>query len=80
MFSQHSLQGIDPLTVAFELDPRRAISDEPAMDLLDDETLLRARQIGTVMRLGCTISGAVSGYLPLCPLSAVVTSETIKSA
>ena len=47
---------------------RRAVAEEPAMALLDSATLERARQVGTLMRLGCTISGAVPGYLTHCPL------------
>ena len=39
------------------------------MALLSPGALERARQVGTLMRLGCTISGAVPGYLVQCPLS-----------
>ncbi|MEM7189386.1 MAG: Ppx/GppA phosphatase family protein [Pseudomonadota bacterium] len=48
---------------------RKAISDEPAMALLTPEERDRAQQIGAVLRLGCTLSGAVRGALERVPLS-----------
>lgn len=48
---------------------RKAMASEPSMALVSEGRLERAVQIGALMRLACTISGAVPGYLPLCPLS-----------
>ncbi|MEM7056735.1 MAG: Ppx/GppA family phosphatase [Pseudomonadota bacterium] len=48
---------------------RRLVADIEEISLLSDRRLDRALQIGALMRLGSTISGAVSGYLPNCPLS-----------
>ena len=48
---------------------RKAMASEPVMTLIPNRKQERVVQIGALMRLGCTISGAVAGYLPLCPLS-----------
>lgn len=48
---------------------RKAMSKERSMALLSERQLDRAVQVGALMRLGCTLSGAVPGYLPQCPLS-----------
>ena len=48
---------------------RKALAQEEAMALLDETELERAAALGALMRLGCTISGAVPGYLRHCPLS-----------
>ncbi len=43
--------------------------DEPILLLLSSEASERAAQVGALMRLGCTISGATPGALPHCPLT-----------
>ena len=43
--------------------------DEPAMALLTEAQLNRATQIGALMRLGCTVSGAIPKYLPQCAIA-----------
>ena len=48
---------------------RKALAAEPAISLLDEETLERARQTGALMRLGVTIAAGMPGYLRHCPLS-----------
>ena len=47
---------------------RKAIADAPEVRLLGEERLSRAMQLGALMRLGATISGAVTGYLNDTPL------------
>ncbi|MEM0987463.1 MAG: exopolyphosphatase [Pseudomonadota bacterium] len=47
---------------------RRAMTDEPALQLLDKAALDRAIALGAAMRLGATLAGATPGFLPLCPL------------
>lgn len=42
---------------------RKALETEPAIALLDEDSLLRARQMGGLMRLGATISAGMPGYL-----------------
>ncbi len=46
--------------------PKR-LEDEPILLLLSPEAAERAARVGALMRLGCTLSGATPGFLPLCP-------------
>lgn len=48
---------------------RRVLETEPAIALLEPDTLLRARQIGTLMRLGATLAAGMPGYLHRCPVA-----------
>ena len=48
---------------------RKAMASEPAMALLTEAQLNRATQIGALMRLGCTVSGAIPKYLPQCAIA-----------
>lgn len=59
---------------------RKAMAREPVMALVSERHQERAVQIGALMRLGCTISGAVAGYLPLCPLSVEEKCLTMRPA
>ena len=43
------------------------MEDEPILMLLSAEAAERAAAVGALMRLGCAISGATPGFLPLCP-------------
>ena len=47
---------------------RRTLEAEPVIALLTSESLLRARQIGTLMRLGATLAAGMPGYLRHCPV------------
>jgi exopolyphosphatase/guanosine-5'-triphosphate,3'-diphosphate pyrophosphatase len=47
----------------------KGLDDEPILLLLSPQAADRARRIGALMRLGCAISGATPGFLPLCPLA-----------
>lgn len=59
---------------------RKAMANEPVMTLVPERKQEHAVQIGALMRLGCTISGAVPGYLPLCPLSVEQECLTMRPA
>ncbi|MEM9140296.1 MAG: exopolyphosphatase, partial [Pseudomonadota bacterium] len=43
---------------------RRALAEQPELTLLTEARLKRAQQLGALMRLGATLSGAVTGQLP----------------
>jgi exopolyphosphatase / guanosine-5'-triphosphate,3'-diphosphate pyrophosphatase len=47
----------------------KALQDEALLLLLSPEAAERAVRVGALMRLGCAISGATPGFLPLCPLA-----------
>ncbi|MEM6662804.1 MAG: exopolyphosphatase [Pseudomonadota bacterium] len=47
---------------------RKAMAEAPAMALLSEKERERAQQIGALLRLGCTISGAIKGELSRIPL------------
>ena len=59
---------------------RKALADAQELALLDEDRRARALQLGAMMRLGCTISGAVPGYLPHVPLSLEDGVLTLKPA
>lgn len=48
---------------------RKALAAEPSMRLLTEDQRDLAIQIGALMRLGCTISGATPGLIGDCPVT-----------
>lgn len=48
---------------------RKALQNERSAQLLSDTEIERASQLGTLMRLGATISGSTPGCLRQCPIT-----------
>lgn len=47
---------------------RKALNGVPFVSLLSERQVMRASQLGALMRLGCTIAGATPGFLKHCTL------------